>query len=192
MTDAPRSAEPPPRVFLAAAALHAISAEIRTAPANLETGGILLGQGDGLPDFYVMRAGGPGPKALHEPTRFIRDLDYATALARQAWADVQAVWIGEWHTHPIARPVPSETDLNAYLRHLQDPELGFKRFLSLIIAPTTPTTKNAPEVGELDEPGDPASPGAKRVAALTAWVVAPEQAVLAELLVLEAEKGTDG
>lgn len=188
MTDAPTPHDHQlPRVFLAPAALRAISDEIRTAPTHLETGGILLGQGDGRPDFHVMRAGAPGPKALHEPTRFIRDLDYATALADQAWNEVQAVWIGEWHTHPIAGPSPSETDLTSYLRHLEDPDLGFECFLSLIIAPTTPTVR---EGADPEEPS--ASPGTHRGAALAAWVIEPERAVMAELVVLEAEKGTDG
>lgn len=44
------------------------------------------------------------------------------------------MWVGEWHTHPAAGLLPSNIDLRSYLRHLEDPELGFQEFLSLIIA----------------------------------------------------------
>jgi integrative and conjugative element protein (TIGR02256 family) len=165
---------PPPRVFLSAEALQTISEEIVSAPAHLETGGILLGQGDGQPDFHVIQAGGPGPNAVHEPTRFVRDLDHAVELADRAWNEEQAVWIGEWHTHPVAGPVPSETDLSSYLRHLEDPELGFERFLSLIVAPA--------HTGAAPEPG----------AVLAAWVVGSDRAVLADLVMPEPEEGADG
>lgn len=156
------------RVFLTPDALDVIRAETAAAQEGLETGGILLGQGDGRPDFYVMVAGSPGPKALHEPTRFLRDLDHATALAAQAWADLQAVWIGEWHTHPTAGLTPSDADLTSYQRHLHDADLNFDRFLSIIVATEEGATS------------------------LAAWVVEPGQAVLAEVVVHQEEEDGNG
>lgn len=145
-------------------ALDVIRTDTAAAQEGMETGGILLGQGGGRPDFVVMVAGSPGPKAVHEPTRFVRDLDHATALAAQAWTELQAVWIGEWHTHPTTGLTPSDADLTSYQRHVQDPDLGFDRFLSLIVA----TGGGAPT--------------------LAAWVVEPGQAVLAEVVVHHDEE----
>lgn len=124
---------PPPTVFIDRQALEVITAESSAAPRGSETGGILLGWGDNSPDFHVMRAGTPGPQAIHEVDRFLRDLDHATKLAAQAWQDLNAVWIGEWHTHPDAALTPSPADLASYQRHLDDPDLNFSRFLSIIV-----------------------------------------------------------
>jgi integrative and conjugative element protein (TIGR02256 family) len=157
-----------PRVFLTPKAFDVIRSETAAAREGFETGGILLGQGDGRPDLYVMVAGSPGPKAVHEPPRFLRDLDHAKALAAQAWAELQAVWIGEWHTHPTAGLTPSDADLTSYQRHLQDADLNFDRFLSIIVATEEGAT------------------------ALAAWVVEQGQAVLAEVVVQpEEEDGND-
>lgn len=44
-----------------------------------------------------------------------------------------AAWIGEWHTHPGAAPIPSARDLRTYLGLLADPKLGFDAFVALIL-----------------------------------------------------------
>ncbi|MFD9669961.1 Mov34/MPN/PAD-1 family protein [Rhodococcus sp. NPDC059968] len=61
-------------------------------------------------------------------------MHHAQTLANQAWKAERAQWIGEWHTHPGGQPVPSPFDMISYVRHLEDPELGFTQFLSLIVA----------------------------------------------------------
>ena len=124
-------------VTLQASALETITMEIFGSAPDLETGGILLGHAPGdRADLHVTVAGDPGPNAVHEPRRFLRDPAHAQKLADRAWADHQAVWIGEWHTHPAAGPKPSDIDLRSYLQHLEDPELQFTEFLSLIVAST--------------------------------------------------------
>jgi hypothetical protein len=45
------------------------------------------------------------------------------------------VWIGDWHTHPVDCPSPSAKDLATYGKLLEDPELRFRRFLSIIVSP---------------------------------------------------------
>lgn len=124
-------------VTIAASAFEAIRTEVRTTRPDLETGGILLGHPatDGAA-LHVTVAGDPGPHALHEPRRFLRDPVHAQALAQWSWDDHRAVWVGEWHSHPAAGLLPSEIDLQSYLRHLADPELDFEEFLSLIVAGT--------------------------------------------------------
>lgn len=122
-------------VTIAVSAFEAIRAETIRRPDDLETGGILLGHViKGGAHLHVTVAGDPGPQALHELRRFHRDLAHAQTLADQAWVDHQAVWVGEWHTHPTAGPLPSHVDLQSYLGHLTDPELNFDQFLSIIVA----------------------------------------------------------
>ena len=99
---------------------------------GLETGGILLGTDDSQ-TITIRHAGGPGPKALRETNRFLRDLPHAQELAARAWATDRSQWIGEWHTHPSGDLRPSQYDLDAYSKHLHDPELGFTRFVSILV-----------------------------------------------------------
>ena len=100
-------------VTIEISALETIRAETIRRPDGLETGGILLGRViKGAAHLHVTVAGDPGPQALHELQRFRRDLAHAQTLADHAWADHQAVWVGEWHTHPL--PIgPSTTDVHA-------------------------------------------------------------------------------
>jgi integrative and conjugative element protein (TIGR02256 family) len=103
---------------------------------GFETGGILLGRGseaDGA--IVVERAGDAGPKAERRPDYFLRDLAHAQWLADEAWADDQAVWVGEWHTHPTGILTPSPRDLVTYAGLLTDPELAFNVFVSIIVVP---------------------------------------------------------
>ncbi|MFE4000460.1 Mov34/MPN/PAD-1 family protein [Nocardioides sp. YIM B13467] len=122
------------RITVGCRAWEAIRSEVAAAPDGLETGGILLGK-DTSDGVTIGVAGDPGPNAVHEPTRFLRDLNHAQRIAAAGWEHDQSVWVGEWHTHPRADPVPSAIDLDSYLRHLTDDELGFDRLISIIVSP---------------------------------------------------------
>jgi integrative and conjugative element protein (TIGR02256 family) len=101
-----------------------------------ETGGILLGRGPDADDVLVVdEAGGPGPNAIRRPDFFLRDRAHAQALADAAWADRKAVWIGDWHTHPMGGTIPSGRDLRTYRGLLAAAELSFQVFLSIIVVP---------------------------------------------------------
>ena len=121
-------------VTLSSAALRTIRTEARASADGLETGGILLGHDDG-DMMHVTIAGGPGPDAVREKRRFLRDLAHARALADHAYERDISVWIGEWHTHPNGPPEPSDVDLTTYARHLAEDRLSFDRFLSVIVLP---------------------------------------------------------
>lgn len=101
-----------------------------------ETGGILLGRGpteDGV--VLVEIAGDAGPRADRRPDYFLRDLSHARDLAAEAWRKTQAVWVGEWHTHPRGEREPSTSDLVTYIRLLGASELEFEVFVSIIVVP---------------------------------------------------------
>lgn len=121
-------------VRLSSVAISVISTEATASADGLETGGILLGHDDG-DTLRVTIAGDPGPGALREKRRFLRDLAHARALADDAYEHDSSVWIGEWHTHPDGPPEPSDVDLATYAKHLADDRLGFDRFLSVIVLP---------------------------------------------------------
>lgn len=158
------------RVELSRGALLTIKAEVGRGGRVLETGGILLGhEPDGITRVTV--AGDPGPNAVRQPLRFSRDLDHAERLAEQAWRESQAVWLGEWHTHPGGSPVLSDIDMASYGRHLSDPDLAFSRFVSLIVAlPTADIDPSETQVGQ---------------AVLVAWLVEPDGARAAQLSIFE-------
>lgn len=123
-------------IRLASGARTTISREAPRSADLTETGGILLGHDRG-DHFLVTTAGGPGPHPVREARRFLRDLAYSKALADRAYRRDGSVWIGEWHTHPEGHPEPSDLDLTTYARHIEDPRLGFARFLTVIAVPCT-------------------------------------------------------
>ncbi|MFE2472082.1 Mov34/MPN/PAD-1 family protein [Streptomyces mirabilis] len=126
--------QPVTTVLLAAPAARIVTTELRTADHSTETGGILLGHHT-HDTVTVHHAGTPGPAAVRTPTYFLRDLAHAQALADEAFASDGSVWVGEWHTHPTSRPIPSARDAATYRQLLDDPELGFHSVIAVIFTP---------------------------------------------------------
>lgn len=118
-----------------AAALESIALTIGSSDPRLETGGALFGPSDGS---RVLHAAGPGPRAEHGPRSFRRDLTFTQHEAERIYQADRSHWIGEWHTHVDVPPTPSDLDLHTYAKHMADRELGFDRFLALIIAISKP------------------------------------------------------
>jgi integrative and conjugative element protein (TIGR02256 family) len=147
-------------IEIQAEALATITEQVRVGGTVLETGGILLGHNH-RDRSTILVAGDPGPNAVRHMRAFSRDRAHAEGLADAAWAEHQAIWVGEWHTHPEGLATPSDIDLASYLEHLNDPDLGFDYFVSLIIALLPP--------GE--HPGAAQPHTASIPAVMTAWVV---------------------
>lgn len=119
------------RLQVAPSALHFIASTIRASDPRLETGGALFGPPDGS---RVVHAAGPGPRAEHAPGYFRRDIAFSQREAECLYRADGSQWIGEWHTHVDVPPTPSDLDLHTYASHLVDRELGFDRFVALIVA----------------------------------------------------------
>jgi integrative and conjugative element protein (TIGR02256 family) len=108
----------------------------RDSGDGLETGGILLGRGpDDNGVVRVESAGDAGPAADRREDFFLRDLAHARVLANEAWRRSSAVWVGEWHTHPMGGREPSARDLSTYIRLLAASSLEFEVFVSIIVIP---------------------------------------------------------
>lgn len=87
-----------------------IYSEVTSSPI-VETGGILIGRRDGT-TAVIVRATGPGPKAVRTATRFERDVDFVQQqLDIESSKDPSNVYIGEWHSHLVPTPVPSGRDV---------------------------------------------------------------------------------
>jgi integrative and conjugative element protein (TIGR02256 family) len=129
------------------AAVETITTLAPESADGRETGGILLGRGP-LPDGLIVieQAGDAGPEAIRRPDFFLRDRAYAESLALSAWNDRQAVWVGDWHTHPAGGPHPSHRDLRTYAGLLAAAELEFLVFVSIIVVPDEAGGWRAPQL----------------------------------------------
>lgn len=83
-----------------------------------ETGGILVGhytvtKSNGKRDAVITDVIGPGPEATRSRVTFVPDTAWqASELARiYAERDRRVSYLGDWHTHPTAQPIPSFRDL---------------------------------------------------------------------------------
>lgn len=81
---------------------------------RIETGGLLLGEikKDRLTIKYASE---PGPNAVKEQTYFLKDKDYCQKYIDKMYIKhgETAVYIGEWHFHPLGSNKPSNTDLTS-------------------------------------------------------------------------------
>lgn len=96
--------------WVASTAMESMLVEAeRMAP--LETGGMLLGYR--VADEAVVQAvTGPGPAAKHDSLRLEPDADWQQLELERIYEDSGHVttYLGDWHTHPSAAPVPSRRD----------------------------------------------------------------------------------
>ncbi len=97
-----------PQVEIGEMALTAMLSFCEQA-AHLETGGILVGSysADGAL-AHVNEALGPPLGSKSTPTEFTRNTGLSKALQRK-WPE-QQYYLGEWHSHPRGRTIPSRQD----------------------------------------------------------------------------------
>lgn len=76
-----------------------------------ESGGILLGRRRGK-HLEVIAATVPSSQDRCSTYHFVREVDGHAEVAQQAWikGECQVDYLGEWHTHPQAIPIPSGLD----------------------------------------------------------------------------------
>ena len=102
-----------------------------------ETGGILFGQMDDfLKIIWIDEVSGPPPDSMASPEGFICGTSGVTAMHNEKVKRTSGsvTFVGMWHTHPQALPVPSPTDLRAMRELFQDSSsYQGRRFLMLIV-----------------------------------------------------------
>lgn len=111
---------PPDRaqyVLIAPAVRERLEDFLRTDAGTLEAGGILLGfRRD--PHLELLDATLPSPRDVRRRYHFVRRCRSHQTAATQAWrvSGRRVDYLGEWHTHPQAHPLPSLIDRSELIR----------------------------------------------------------------------------
>jgi integrative and conjugative element protein (TIGR02256 family) len=88
---------------------------------QLETGGILIGHYTPLGDQAVItEVTGPPRDSIASRWSFIRGLHGLQQRINRAWRR-RDYYLGEWHFHPFARPIPSDQDRTQIIAFSIDP-----------------------------------------------------------------------
>lgn len=85
------------------------------ASADVETGGVLIGSRTKEGQYSIVRATGPGPKAVRSATRFEKDVEYCQSEIKRAFYELgdKGLYLGEWHYHAMGGTSPSGIDIKS-------------------------------------------------------------------------------
>jgi len=83
------------------------------ASKDIETGGVLIGSRTKEGQYLIVRATGPGPKAVRSATRFEKDVEYCQSEVERAFSELgdKGLYLGEWHYHAMGGASPSGIDI---------------------------------------------------------------------------------
>lgn len=99
-----------------------------------ETGGILVGRYSEMLDCArVGAASGPPSDSVRGAAWFQRGTKGLQAWIERRWASRAEHYLGEWHFHPYAAPVPSDTDVQQVGRIASAPDYRCPEPLLLIL-----------------------------------------------------------
>ena len=101
------------------------------ASPRAETGGILIGHHKGR-DIHVVKATDAGPGATRSRCGFLRDTLYCQGVLNREFEKTGADYLGEWHTHVLDLPRPSEGDLRTLAAIMLDPDYQFPSFAMIL------------------------------------------------------------
>ncbi len=104
----------PVPILLSQTAKESILEEVKRVK-GIETGGILIGFEREEREIVVLRASGPGPKAVMIETRFEKDIEYCQQQLVEASSEfgIRGLYVGEWHFHPSGSNLPSPLDIKS-------------------------------------------------------------------------------
>jgi len=119
-----------PRLTVAAEVMSFIERTATESP-TAETGGILMGFHEGR-NIRILRATDAGPGAKRSSCGFLRDTKYCQEILNDEFAKSGADYVGEWHTHVIDLPRPSQGDLTTLAGIVIDPEYSFPSFAMML------------------------------------------------------------
>lgn len=84
-----------------------------------EQGGVFIGEVR-LPHIIITHVTEPSPYDRASRFGFVRKKQHHQAMVDQLWqtSGGYLTYIGEWHTHPEANPLPSATDMSSWHKGL--------------------------------------------------------------------------
>lgn len=111
-----------------------------------ETGGAVFGW-EGDEGLVVACATGPGPNAKHRPRSFqpAPGTTRAAIDAVREASDGRYGFLGSWHTHPLATPVPSKIDIGTAEAMAAQVDLLLPAPLILIVSTTGTKLRVVPQ-----------------------------------------------
>lgn len=85
--------------------------------------------------IWITEVSGPPPDSLASSEGFICGVEGVAALNEEKGHRSRGAisFIGMWHTHPGAEPIPSRTDRTAMRELLNQPDFSARNFLMLIV-----------------------------------------------------------
>jgi|SRR6266850_21837 len=119
-----------PKLAISADAIAFIERTASQSPVS-ETGGILIGYHSGS-DIHVVKATDAGPYAQRSSCEFLRDRAYCQNILNEEFAATGADYVGEWHTHVVDLPGPSDGDLQTLAGIILDPDYNFPSFAMIL------------------------------------------------------------
>jgi integrative and conjugative element protein (TIGR02256 family) len=127
----------PTPILLAQMAKASILEEVKKA-RDVETGGILIGFETEERDIIVLRASGPGPKAVMTKTRFEKDIEYCQQQLEEASRElgIRGLYVGEWHFHPSGSNHPSALDIKSMYGIAHQENYATEKPAMIIIGPS--------------------------------------------------------
>lgn len=120
---------------------NALAELVRYAAAagQLETGGILMGRYNDQHNCAIIDyVTGPPSDSEHGHSTFVRGVKGLGAIVSRLWTKERRYYLGEWHFHPGASPIPSHTDLTSMVAIARDAKYSCPEPILLIIGGTPP------------------------------------------------------
>ena len=111
----------------------------QTSSWDNESGGILLGKKELNKSRYIISAiSKPSEKDKATRTSFVRSKETGQEIINEYWKHSKGVvnYLGEWHTHPEKRPIPSTTDRQLLATILKDGSSVFPELFMVIVGQT--------------------------------------------------------
>lgn len=112
----------------------------RMAGPEIETGGLLFGERDDAAGvIWVSEASGPPPDSEASAGGFVCGCEGTAKLDAEAraWTRGSVAYLGMWHTHPDALPLPSATDWTSMGRLMANAGGGSRQLMLIIGRPDT-------------------------------------------------------
>jgi integrative and conjugative element protein (TIGR02256 family) len=115
--------------------------ELAAGGGDRETGGILIGFYTEPHDVAVVTRVEPPPRdSRRGRTWFERGTHGLRALLRELWVSRREYYLGEWHLHPSAPPIPSGDDITQMLAFARSPQFHCSEPILVIVGGSATTS----------------------------------------------------